>query len=81
MWLRCTHDLTNEVSVLRSILPVSYQHTLDGSIDRLVRSSFRLKLNEDAMATEKLAEGIASFSQAIVKVEKIITNKIQAASS
>eukprot|EP00752_Nemacystus_decipiens_P016476 g14729.t1 len=43
--------------------------------------SFRLKLNEDAMATEKLAEGIASFSQAIVKVEKIITDKIQAASS
>lgn len=45
------------------------------------RRSFRLKLNEDAMATEKLAEGIASFSQAIVKVEKIITDKIQAASS
>ncbi|CAM9733446.1 unnamed protein product, partial [Pylaiella littoralis] len=43
--------------------------------------SFRLKLNEDAMATEKLAEGIASFSQAIVKVEKIITDKIEAASS
>ncbi|CAN0306091.1 unnamed protein product [Ectocarpus sp. 6 AP-2014] len=43
--------------------------------------SFRLKLNEDAMATEKLAEGIASFSQAIVKVEKIITDKIAAAST
>lgn len=33
------------------------------------------------MATEKLAEGIASFSQAIVKVEKIITDKIAAAST
>lgn len=43
--------------------------------------SFRLKLNEDAMATEKLAEGIASFSGAIEKVEKIITEKIRAASS
>ncbi|CAM9653954.1 unnamed protein product [Ectocarpus sp. 12 AP-2014] len=43
--------------------------------------SFRLKLNENAMATEKLAEGIASFSQAIVKVEKIITGKIAAAST
>ncbi|CAN0427596.1 unnamed protein product, partial [Ectocarpus sp. 8 AP-2014] len=43
--------------------------------------SFRLKLNENAMATEKLAEGIASFSQAIVKVEKIITDKIAAAST
>eukprot|EP00903_Cladosiphon_okamuranus_P008804 g8432.t1 len=43
--------------------------------------SFRLKLNENAMATEKLAEGIASFSEAIVKVEKIISDKIKAASS
>lgn len=42
---------------------------------------FRLKLNENPMATEKLAEGIASFSQAIVKVEKIITQKVQEASS
>ncbi|CAM9283350.1 unnamed protein product [Scytosiphon promiscuus] len=43
--------------------------------------TFRLKLNENAMATEKLAEGIASFSQAIVKVEKIITQKVKEASS
>lgn len=43
--------------------------------------SFRLNLNDDAMATEKLAEGIASFSQAIVKVEKIITDKIRAAAA
>lgn len=37
-------------------------------------------MNDNAMATEKLAEGIASFSQAIVKVEKIIVDKIRAAS-
>lgn len=42
--------------------------------------SFRLKLNDNAMATEKLAEGIASFSQAIVKVENIIADKIRAVS-
>lgn len=47
----------------------------------VVERSFRLKLNEDAMATEKLAEGIASFSGAIEKVEKIITEKIRATSS
>lgn len=40
-----------------------------------------MNLNDSAMATEKLAEGIASFSQAIVKVEKIITDKIREASS
>ncbi|CAN0228379.1 unnamed protein product, partial [Laminaria digitata] len=43
--------------------------------------SFRLNLNDDPMATEKLAEGIASFSQAIVQVEQIITDKIRAASA
>lgn len=48
---------------------------------RAFSRSFRLNLNANAMATEKLAEGIASFSQAIVKVEKIIAEKIKAALS
>jgi transaldolase len=33
-------------------------------------------LNEDAMGTEKLAEGIRKFSEDIVKLEKIIANKL-----
>lgn len=41
--------------------------------------SYRLSVNNNAMATEKLAEGIASFSAAIVKVEEIISAKLQAA--
>ena len=38
--------------------------------------SFRFLLNEDAMATEKLAEGIRLFSADIVKLEKKILAKI-----
>jgi transaldolase len=38
--------------------------------------AFRFALNEDPMATEKLAEGIRKFSADIVKLEKIITTKL-----
>jgi transaldolase len=37
--------------------------------------SFRFALNEDAMATEKTAEGIRVFSADIVKLEKLIAQK------
>jgi len=38
---------------------------------------FRLMLNDDPMATEKLAEGIRSFSADLKKLEAIIEHKIQ----
>ena len=38
--------------------------------------NFRWLLNEDAMATEKTAEGIRKFSADIVKLEKLIAGKI-----
>jgi len=37
--------------------------------------SFRFAINEDAMATEKTAEGIRLFSADIVKLEQLITQK------
>ncbi|MGC4072439.1 MAG: transaldolase family protein [Nibricoccus sp.] len=37
--------------------------------------SFRFALNEDAMATEKTAEGIRLFSADIVKLEQLILSK------
>ncbi|MFI5357535.1 MAG: transaldolase [Opitutales bacterium] len=37
--------------------------------------SFRFALNEDAMATEKTAEGIRAFSADIVKLEQLIRQK------
>jgi len=47
-------------------------------IKRLVldEMTFRFLLNEDAMATEKTAEGIRKFSADIVKLEKFIAGKL-----
>jgi len=39
--------------------------------------SFRFALNEDAMATEKLAEGIRNFVKDIIKLEEHIINKLK----
>jgi len=48
-------------------------------IDRLKmdEKKFRWLLNEDAMATEKLSEGIRKFAADIVKLEKFVTSKIK----
>lgn len=40
--------------------------------------SFRWALNEDAMSTEKLAEGIRKFGIDIVKLEKLMSNALAA---
>ena len=39
---------------------------------QLNESGFRLALNEDAMATEKLAEGIRAFAADAVKLEQLM---------
>jgi transaldolase len=48
-------------------------------IDRLKmdEKKFRWLLNEDAMATEKLSEGIRKFAADIVKLEKSVASKIK----
>jgi len=50
----------------------------DMSIIRLStdEASFRWQMNEDAMATEKLAEGIRKFSADLVKLESFIEDKL-----
>ena len=49
------------------------------SIDRLEldEKSFRFLLNEDAMATEKTAEGIRKFAIDIVKLDKLVEEAIK----
>ena len=43
---------------------------------QLDEKTFRWMLNEDAMGTEKLAEGIRKFSEDIVKLEGLIAKKL-----
>lgn len=45
---------------------------------QMTESNFRWMMNEDAMATEKLAEGIRGFAKDIVKLEEIVQAKINA---
>jgi transaldolase len=42
---------------------------------RLSEAAFRLMLNEDAMATEKLAEGIRTFAADLAKLEAWISQQ------
>lgn len=48
-------------------------------IDRPIKSEsdFRLQLNEDAMATEKLAEGIRAFAADQVKLEQLLAEGLR----
>ncbi|PIS03157.1 MAG: transaldolase [Chlamydiae bacterium CG10_big_fil_rev_8_21_14_0_10_42_34] len=50
----------------------------DHPIEKLAvdEKTFRYLLNDDAMATEKLAEGIRNFAKDIVKLEKMIQEKM-----
>ena len=43
---------------------------------RLTEAEFRWQLNEDAMATEKLAEGIRGFTADQIKLEKVLATKL-----
>jgi transaldolase len=42
----------------------------------LDEKTFRWKLNQDAMATEKLAEGIRNFTKDLLKLENIVASKL-----
>jgi len=53
-------------------LSVEAAQTADLQKIELTENSFRLMLNDDAMATEKLAEGIRLFCADAVKLEKMI---------
>ena len=65
----------SETTVVRKLDPDTAG---DADIEKLdlTESSFRYLLNDDAMATEKLADGIRLFAADIVKLESIIAEKL-----
>ncbi|GAK56319.1 transaldolase [Candidatus Vecturithrix granuli] len=71
-------QLQDEPKELPRILSDNYAqtHCQDEKIG-LDEKTFRWMLNEDAMATEKLAEGIRKFSEDIVTLEKYVSPKCQ----
>jgi transaldolase len=78
--LTISPDLMEELSksdepVERKLDPAKAK---DAPIDRLEldENKFRYLLNDNAMATEKTAEGIRKFAADIVKLEKLVASKI-----
>lgn len=65
-------DSTDEVA-----LKLDSTKAADADLEQVSfdEKSFRLAMNEDAMATEKTAEGIRGFSADIVKLEKMLQQK------
>ncbi len=68
---------TSSQTVARKLSP---EHAMDADIERLNldEKRFRWLLNEDAMATEKTAEGIRGFAVDIVKLQNLIVKKLDA---
>ena len=64
-----------EGTVVRKLDPEVAKKSAIQKID-LDEKTFRWMLNEDAMATEKLAEGIRNFGKDIVKLEKLLQHRM-----
>lgn len=65
-------ELENTQGVLQLKLDAQQSKQLEISPILMDEKTFRWMMNEDAMATEKLAEGIRNFSKDLVKLEKHI---------
>ena len=60
-----------------SIEKALHQSNIPKKISPIVEHDFRWKLCQNAMATEKLAEGIRNFAKDIITLENIIKTKLQ----
>jgi transaldolase len=69
-------DLKNSTAEVTQKLNKQDANASDQVKISLNESDFRFMFNEDAMATEKTAEGIRGFSADIVKLEKLISSKL-----
>lgn len=68
-------DLKNNSSVLsRKLAPDTIDQTIEKSI--INEAAFRYQMNQDAMATEKLAEGIRQFIKDQVNLENLLQQRI-----
>lgn len=75
-------DLSNSTDeVIRVLDPNVASELYLGDKVPVDEPSFRWQLNADAMATEKLAEGIRGFADDIVKLETIIRSRLQSVSN
>ena len=78
--LTISPDLLDELAgtedALTKKLDAAKAATMDIKKVDMDEKTFRWMLNEDAMATEKLAHGIRSFAADIVSLEEIVKKKM-----
>lgn len=65
-------QLRDSTQVLPLALDTTQAEQADGERVTYDEAAFRFALNEDAMATEKLAEGIRAFAADAIKLDKLI---------
>jgi transaldolase len=71
-------ELSASTEQLTKKLDASEAASMDIAKIDMDELKFRWMMNEDPMATEKLAEGIRNFSKDIVKLEDVVKTKMQA---
>lgn len=80
--LTISPNLLDELSKAEGDVPkhldASISKTMDITKIEMDEKTFRWMMNEDAMATEKLAEGIRNFAKDIVKLETEVKAKMDA---
>ncbi|MDF1657458.1 MAG: transaldolase [Verrucomicrobiales bacterium] len=69
-------DLQNSDDPIEKKLDAEVAASSDIEAIEVDENTFRFMMNEDAMATEKTAEGIRNFSADIRKMEKLISDKM-----
>ncbi|MFZ4457120.1 MAG: transaldolase [Bacteroidales bacterium] len=69
-------ELEDSQASLPRKLTVEAAQKLEIAKIELDEKQFRWMMNEDAMATEKLAEGIRNFSKDLIKLEKMIADRL-----
>jgi transaldolase len=69
---------TSQDPVVRKLSPIKPEEVDSKSAVHLTEKEFRWQLNEDQMATEKLSDGIRKFAADTVKLEKILSQIIDA---
>lgn len=68
------NKLSEDTGTLTQVLSKDTK-TTEAKWDTLSEAQFRWHLNEDAMATEKLAEGIRNFTKDLVSLEKLLSDE------
>ena len=76
--LTISPSLLEELQAMTGVLQrrLSYAGKIEPRPASMTEAEFRWNMNQDAMATEKLAEGIRGFTEDQVKLEKVLAQKL-----